>query len=100
MVRTINIHTDLLLESAFKRIVNVMQLILIKIKWQIKWKYLISKFLDIRLSYYFKYLQIINKITLKLFVLYETTGFKSIYTQTSSIEKKFHCLFNRTVIYN
>ena len=31
-----------------------MQLILVKIKWHIKWKYLIQKFHDICLSYYFK----------------------------------------------
>jgi hypothetical protein len=34
-------------------IFNVMQLILVKIKWHIKWKYLIQKFHDICLSYYF-----------------------------------------------
>jgi hypothetical protein len=32
-----------------------MQLILVKIKWDIKWKYLIQKFHDICLSYYFNY---------------------------------------------
>jgi hypothetical protein len=37
----------LLLNSAFERIFNVMQLILVKIKWHIKWKYLIKKFHDI-----------------------------------------------------
>jgi hypothetical protein len=31
-----------------------MQLILVKIKWHNKWKYLIKKFHDICLSYYFK----------------------------------------------
>ena len=49
------IFCDLLLNSAFERIWNVMQLILAKIKWHIKWKYLIQKFHDICLSYYFKY---------------------------------------------
>jgi len=44
---------DLLLRSAFERIFNVMQLTLVKIKWHIKWKYLIQKFHDICLSYYF-----------------------------------------------
>jgi hypothetical protein len=44
----------LLLKSAFDRIFNVMQLILVKIKWHIKWKYLIKKFHDTSLSYYFK----------------------------------------------
>jgi hypothetical protein len=44
----------LLLKSAFEWIFNVMQLILVKIKWHIKWKYLIQKFHDICLSYYFK----------------------------------------------
>jgi hypothetical protein len=39
----------LLLKSAFEWIFNVMQLILVKIKW----KYLIQKFHDICLSYYF-----------------------------------------------
>ena len=34
----------------------VMQLISVKIKWHIKWKYLIQIFHDICLSYYFKYL--------------------------------------------
>jgi hypothetical protein len=48
------IFCDLLLKSAFERIFNVMQLILVKIKW----KYLIQKFHNICLSYYFKYLLI------------------------------------------
>ena len=48
------IFCDLLLESTFERICNVMQLILVKLKWHIKWKYLIQKFLHICLSYYFK----------------------------------------------
>jgi hypothetical protein len=48
------IFCDLFLKSAFQRIFNVMQLILGKIKWHIKWKYLIQKFHDICLSYYFK----------------------------------------------
>jgi hypothetical protein len=48
------IFCDLLLKSAFERIFNVMQLILVKIKWHIKWKYLIKKFHDICLSYYFR----------------------------------------------
>jgi hypothetical protein len=43
------IFCDLLLKSAFKWIFNVMQLILVNIKW----KYLIQKFNDICLSYYF-----------------------------------------------
>ena len=43
------IFGDLLLKSAFEQIFNVMQLILVKIKW----KYLIQKFHDIGLSYYF-----------------------------------------------
>jgi hypothetical protein len=47
------IFCDLLLKSAFERIFNVMQLILVKIKWHIKWKYWIQKFHDICLSYYF-----------------------------------------------
>ena len=34
-----------------------MQLILVKIKWHIKWKYLIQKFHDICPSYYFKFIQ-------------------------------------------
>jgi hypothetical protein len=50
------IFCDLLFKSAFKRIINVMQLILVKIKWYIKWKYLFQKFHDICLSYYFKIL--------------------------------------------
>ena len=48
------IFCDLLLKSAFERIFNSMQLILVKIKWHIKWKYLIQKFHDICLSNYFK----------------------------------------------
>ena len=48
------IFCDLLLKSAFEQIFNVMQLILVKIKWHIKWKYLIQKFHDICLSYYYK----------------------------------------------
>jgi hypothetical protein len=47
------IFCDLLLKYAFERIFNVIQLILVKIKWHIKWKYLIQKFHDICLSYYF-----------------------------------------------
>jgi hypothetical protein len=46
------IFCDLLLKSAFERIFNVMQLILVKIKCHIKWKYLIQKLHDICLSYY------------------------------------------------
>jgi hypothetical protein len=46
------IFCDLLLKSAFEQIFNVMQLILVKIKCHIKWKYLIQKFHDICLSYY------------------------------------------------
>jgi hypothetical protein len=41
------IFCDLLLKSAFERIFDAMQLILVKIKWHIKWKYLIQKFHDI-----------------------------------------------------
>ena len=44
------IFCDLLLKSAFEWIFNVIQLILVKIKW----KYLIQNFHDIGLSYYFK----------------------------------------------
>ena len=47
------IFCDLLLKSAFERIFNVLQLILVKTKWHIKWKYLNQKFHDICLSYYF-----------------------------------------------
>jgi cellobiose-specific phosphotransferase system component IIC len=48
------IFCNLLLKSAFEQIFNVIQLILVKIKWHFKWKYLIQKFHDIGLSYYFK----------------------------------------------
>jgi hypothetical protein len=48
------IFCDLLLKSAFEWIFNVIQLILVKIKRHIKWKYLIQNFHDICLSYYFK----------------------------------------------
>ena len=55
------IFCDLLLKSAFERIFNIMQLILVKIKWHFKWKYWIQKFHDICLSYYFNiYLQDMN----------------------------------------
>jgi hypothetical protein len=47
------IFCDLLLKSAFEWIFNVLQLILVKIKGHIQWKYLIKKFHDICLSYYF-----------------------------------------------
>jgi hypothetical protein len=47
------IFCDLLLKSALEQIFNVMQLILVIIKWHIKWKYLNQKFHDICLSYYF-----------------------------------------------
>jgi hypothetical protein len=47
------IFSNLLLKSAFQRIFNVIQFFLVKIKWHIKWKYLIQKFHDICLSYYF-----------------------------------------------
>jgi hypothetical protein len=57
------IFGDLLLKSAFERIFNVMQLNLVKIKWHIKWKYLIQKFHDICLSYYFKYCLCIKEIS-------------------------------------
>ena len=46
------IFCDLILKSAFERIFYFMQLILAKIGWHIKWKYLIQKFHDICLSYY------------------------------------------------
>ena len=58
------IFCDLLLKSAFERIFNVMQLILVKIKWYIKWKYLIQKFHDICLSYYFNWKE---KLNIKIF---------------------------------
>jgi hypothetical protein len=41
------IFCDLLFKSAFERIFDVMQLILVNIKWHIKWIYLIHKFHDI-----------------------------------------------------
>ena len=46
------IFCDLLLKSVFERIFNVMQFILVKIKWHIKWKYLVQTLHDIFLSYY------------------------------------------------
>ena len=48
---TVRENRIMFLKSAFEWIFNVMQLILIKIKW----KYLIKKIQDICLSYYFKY---------------------------------------------
>jgi hypothetical protein len=54
------IFCDLLLKTAFEWIFNVMQLILFKIKWHIKWKYLIKKFHDICLSYYFKFIFLLS----------------------------------------
>jgi hypothetical protein len=62
------IFCDLLLKSVFERIFNVMQLILVKIKWHIKRKYLIQKFHDICLSYYF-YI-VLNKILFAWFFFY------------------------------
>jgi hypothetical protein len=62
------IFCDLLLKSVFERIFNVMQLILVKIKWHIKRKYLIKKFHDICLSYYF-YI-VLNKILFAWFFFY------------------------------
>ena len=56
------IFCDLLLKSAFERIFNVIQLILDQIKWPIKWKYLIQKFHDICLSYYFKTQNLLIKL--------------------------------------
>jgi hypothetical protein len=56
------IFCDLLLKSAFEQIFNVMQLILVKIKWHIKWKYWIQKFHDICLSYYFNWLCIVHSL--------------------------------------
>jgi hypothetical protein len=50
------IFCALLWKSVFELIFNVMQLILVKIKWHIKWKYIIKKFHDIGLSYYFNML--------------------------------------------
>ena len=47
------IFCDLLINSAFERIFNVMQLILVKLSGILSKKYLIQKFYDIRLSYYF-----------------------------------------------
>jgi hypothetical protein len=60
------IFCDLLLKSAFEWIFNVMQLILVKIKWHIKWKYLIQKFHDICLSYYFKFWVNIHNLSYKI----------------------------------
>jgi hypothetical protein len=57
---------DLLLKSAFKRNFNVMRLILVRIKWHIKWKYLIQKLHDNCHSYYLeqiaKYLTAANSV--------------------------------------
>jgi hypothetical protein len=49
-------------------IFNVMQLILVKINWHIKWKYLIQKFHDICLSYYFKEYLLILNITFESYI--------------------------------
>ena len=51
------IFCDLLLKSAFERIVYVMQLIIVTLKWHSMWKYSIQKFHDICLSYYFKWIK-------------------------------------------
>ena len=45
------IFCDLLYKSAFERIFNVMQLILVKIKWHINWKYLIKNFFCLEIKY-------------------------------------------------
>ena len=63
------IFCDLLLKSAFERIFNVMQLILVKIKWHIKWQYLIQTFHNICLSYYFKLMIIIRGLTVLFYGL-------------------------------
>ena len=83
------IFCDLLLKSAFERIFNVMQLILVKIKWHIMWNYLIQKFHDICLSYYFKHsvwhvwhsLFEINSFVLKKKVDMELSVFSAHQTQ-------------------
>jgi len=56
------VFCDLLLKSAFERIFNAMQLILVK--------YLIQKFHDISLSYYFKR----GSIHMKLFMTGQEKG--------------------------
>ena len=63
------IFCDLLLKSVFERIFNVMQLILVKIKWHVKWQYLIQTFHDICLSYYFKLMIIIRRLTVLFYGL-------------------------------
>jgi hypothetical protein len=61
-----------------------MQLILVKIKWHIKWKYLIQKFHDICLSYYFK----IDKIKTNIQVKTQ----KILKMQQQKISIFFYCL--------
>ena len=57
-----------------------MQLILVKIKWHIKWNYLIQKFHDIFLSYYFKLLV-------------------SFHSTTSSILNNFEIQWDRYIVW-
>ena len=68
------IFCDLLLKSAFEQILNVMQLILVKIKWHIKWKYWIQKFHDICLSYYFNWLCIVHCLCMMYNYVTRTTS--------------------------
>ena len=61
VVHGIYIYFSLSTEHCPWAIFNVMQLILVKIKWHIKWIYLIKKnftMSDIGLSYYFKWMHI------------------------------------------
>jgi hypothetical protein len=51
----------LFLSKWIKTLLEASLLILVNIKWHIKWKYLIQKFHDICLSYYFKFQTIRNK---------------------------------------
>jgi hypothetical protein len=85
------IFCDLLLKSAFERIFNVMQLILVKIKWHIKWKYLIQKFHNICLSYYFK-----QAVFFTIYIMYISESCSGILNSemiTWSSNLYFYCRF-------
>ena len=63
------------LKIYFERNFNVMQFILVKIKWHIRWTYLIQNFHDIGLPYYFKIHYFICLVWMSFFL-------RSLYTWT------------------
>ena len=81
------IFCNLHLKSAFERIFNVMELILVKIKWHIKWKYLIQKFNDICLLYYFNnILFVIFSWNIYIYLFYISKFFSIDFYQNHSLK--------------